>query len=115
MSHEQLHLIDLIKSMWIYKMVSTGQALISSEISSCLLTHKDHIMKIPEPQKVSIQNYHQLPCAEDYSIVSIYNDLFKNTWHPFDEEKLINKVLSHIRNTGDITKGQCRSIYSAKN
>ena len=78
-------------------MASTGQPLISSEISSCLLTYNDHIMKIPEPEKVSIQNYHQLPCAEDYSIVSIYNDLFKILGILFDEENLRNKVLSHIR------------------
>ena len=62
-----------------------------------LLPFVDHIEKIPELQKVNHQNYHQLPCSNDYSIVSIYVDLFKILSVLFGEENLRTKVLTHIR------------------
>ena len=65
--------------------------------SARIIPFVNHIEKIPEPQKVNHQNYHQLPCSNDYSIVSIYVDLFKILSVLFGQENLRTKVLTHIR------------------
>ena len=78
-------------------MASIVKSSISGDISPCLLEYNRQIMKMPELQKVSAHDYHQLPCAEDYSIVTIYSDLFVILGILFDEENLRNSVLTHIR------------------
>ena len=67
------------------------------DTSACILPFVDHIEKIPEPQKVNHQNFYQLPCSNDYSIVPIYDDLFKILSVLFGQENLRTKVLTHIR------------------
>ena len=72
-----------------------------------MLPYIDHIEKIPEPQKVSLQNYYLLPCSEDYAIVSIYSDLFKILSALFDQENLRTNVLTHVRKHWKYYKKNC--------
>ena len=69
----------------------------TSDISVNFLPFTDHIGKIPEPQSVNQHNYYQLPCSNDYALVSIYVDLFKILSVLLGVENLRAKVLSHIR------------------
>ena len=68
-----------------------------NDTSVNFLPFADHIGKIPELQSVNQQNYYQLPCSNDYALVSIYVDLFKILGVLFGVENLRTKVLSHIR------------------
>ena len=69
----------------------------TSDISVNFLPFTDHIGKIPEPQSVNQHNYYQLPCSNDYALVSIYVDLFKILSVLLGVENLRAHVLSHIR------------------
>ena len=80
-----------------------------------LLPFADHIEKIPESQKVNYENYHQLPCSNNYSIVSIYVDLFKILSILFGEENLRSKVLTHIRKHWNIINKLLSFTYIRKN
>ena len=67
------------------------------DISTNFLPFMDYLVKIPEPQSVSEHNYYLLPCSNDYSLVTIYVDLFTILGVLFGIENLRDKVLLHIR------------------
>ena len=69
----------------------------TDDILTNILPFVDYIEKIPEPQSVNEYNYYLLPCSNDYTLVTIYMDLFTILGVFFGIENLRAKVLSHIR------------------
>lgn len=78
-------------------MVSIANLPNPVDISPQLLKYNTPIKKIPEFWKVGENDYHYLPCSDDYSMVMIYSDLFEILGVLFDKDNLRNNVLSHIR------------------
>ena len=61
------------------------------------LSYTKTILKIPEYWKIKDNELYLLPCMNDYSVVRIYDTLFKILSALYDKNNLHNKVLLHVK------------------
>ena len=66
-------------------------------ISKRALNYRCIINKIPEKWKVNSENFHVLPCSNDFSLVGTYTEFFDIIGILYNKKKLREDVLTHTK------------------